>query len=453
MACGGQMRGSLKRGFALSWFAWSEYLTIARARGFTRLANKGFWAVLDQGLFAVSNFVLNVLLARWLAPQDYGAFTLAFSVLLLLGTFHSALLIEPMLIFGPGRYKERLSEYLGVLVYGHWRLAVPVGSILLLGTSVILGLMGSGMLSVAFLGLALAGPLICFLWLVRRACYARLEPRLAALGGALYMVLMVAGAFALYRGGWLSTSSALAVMGLSSLVVAMWFVKRLGVSYASARGRDGLGRDALRRHWDYGRWAVLTSALTWVPGNVYYVLLPAWGGLEAGASLKALMNLVMPMLQANAALSVILLPLLVQARGGAGFGRLVRLSLACFSLGSLLYWLLLGLFNRPLVELLYGGQYSDHAGLLWFIGLMPLVSGIGIVLGGALRAMERPDRVFWAYMLSTVTALTAGLGLMVFWGLEGTIAGLMFAYVVTAVAMYACYLRTTDPLEDKEDHG
>jgi O-antigen/teichoic acid export membrane protein len=444
------MRGPLKRSFALSRFAWSERLALARARGFTRLANKGFWAVVDQGLFAVSNFALNVLLARWLAPQDYGAFTLAFSVLLLLGTFHSALLIEPMLIFGPGRYKERLSEYLGVLVYGHWSLAVPVGSLLLLGTSLTLGLTGSNALSVAFLGLALAGPLICFLWLVRRACYARLEPRLAALGGALYMVLMLAGAFALYRGGWLSTSSALGVMGLSSLVVALWFVRRLGVSWTSGGGGDGLGRDALRSHWDYGRWAALTSALTWVPGNVYYVLLPVWGGLEAGASLRALMNLVMPMLQANAALSVILLPLLVQARGGAGFGRLIKLSLVCFSLGSLLYWILLGLFHRPLVELLYGGQYSGHADLLWFVGLMPLVSGIGIVLGGALRAMERPDRVFWAYVLSTVAALTVGVGLMVLWGLAGTVAGLLFAYVVTALAMCACYLKTTNPFEGKE---
>lgn len=443
----------MRRSSALSRFVWSERLALARARGFTRLANKGFWAVVDQGLFAVSNFVLNVLLARWLVPQDYGAFTLAFSVLLLLGTFHSALLIEPMLIFGPGRYKERLSEYLGVLVQGHWRMAVPVGSLLLLGTSLTLSLAGSDVLSVAFLGLAFAGPLICFLWLVRRACYARLEPRLAALGGALYMVLMLAGAFALYRGGWLSTSSALGVMAISSLVVALWFVRRLGVSWTSAGEGDGLGRDALRSHWDYGRWAALTSALTWVPGNVYYVLLPAWAGLEAGASLKALMNLVMPMLQANAALSVILLPLLVQARGGAGFARLVRLSLAFFTLGSLLYWVLLGLFHRPLMELLYGGHYTGHADLLWFIGLMPLVSGVGIVLGGALRAMERPDRVFWAYMLSTVTALTVGLGLMMLWGLVGTIAGLLFAYVVTAVAMYVLYLQTTNAFEGKEVDG
>jgi hypothetical protein len=62
---------------------------------------------------------LNVLLARWLVPQDYGAFTVAFAVFLLIGTFHTALLTEPMLVFGPSRYEGRFSEYLGALLYGH----------------------------------------------------------------------------------------------------------------------------------------------------------------------------------------------------------------------------------------------------------------------------------------------------------------------------------------------
>ena len=444
----------LRRSFTLSWFAWSERLALARARGFTRLANKGFWAVTDQALFAVSNFVLNVLLARWLTPQDYGAFTLAFSVSLLIGTFHSALLIEPMLVFGPGRYKARLSQYLGVMVYGHWRLAVPVAGALLLCVSLVLAVTGFGALSAVFLGLALAGPLIDFLWLMRRACYARLQPRLAASGGALYMALMLAGTYVLYRGEWLSTASALGVMGLCSLVVALWFVRRLGVSWTSVSGGGELRREALHSHWSYGRWTVLTCALTWVPTNVYYLLLPAWGGFEANASLKALMNLIMPVLQANSALAVILLPILVQARGGAGFGRLVRVSMLFFGLSSLGYWLLLGLFQRPLVEWLYGGRYVEHAQLLWFIGLMPLASAMGIVLAGALKAMERPDRVFWAYVLSTVSALTVGVGFVALWGVEGAVVGLLFSYAVTAVAMFVSYLHTPNAfLGDEPGEG
>jgi hypothetical protein len=78
----------------------------------------GFWAILDQSLFAISNFALNLLLAHWLSPQDYGAFAAVFAVFLLIGTLHTGPLTEPMLVLGSGRYKNRLTEHLGTLLEG-----------------------------------------------------------------------------------------------------------------------------------------------------------------------------------------------------------------------------------------------------------------------------------------------------------------------------------------------
>ena len=57
--------------------------------------------MLDQGLISGSNFVIGVLLARWLLPAQYGAYALAFSVFLLVSFLHQALLTEPQRVFGP----------------------------------------------------------------------------------------------------------------------------------------------------------------------------------------------------------------------------------------------------------------------------------------------------------------------------------------------------------------
>ena len=70
--------------------------------GITYWTTRGFWAVVDQALFAVSNLIINVLLARWLSPQEYGAFVTAYVVLILVGVAHGGLLIEPM----PDRHAE-----------------------------------------------------------------------------------------------------------------------------------------------------------------------------------------------------------------------------------------------------------------------------------------------------------------------------------------------------------
>jgi hypothetical protein len=69
-------------------------------RGGRTWLSKGLWAVTDQGLFALTNFGASILLARWLPQREFGAYAVAFSVLLLMGVVHTALLTEPMLVFG-----------------------------------------------------------------------------------------------------------------------------------------------------------------------------------------------------------------------------------------------------------------------------------------------------------------------------------------------------------------
>jgi O-antigen/teichoic acid export membrane protein len=213
---------------------------------------------------------------------------------------------------------------------------------------------------------------------------------------------------------------------------------RLGLKRMPLRGND-LAREGLKNHWAYGRWSIANEALNWVPMNIYYLMLPLWGGLAAGAYLKALMNLIMPMSQAIWALSILLLPVLVRARGedraGTGHARFnsrVRLALVPFVLGPLLYWLLLGLFNHPLVSWLYDGRYTEHAALLWILGLSPVVASVKQVMGQSLRALERPDQLFWAYTLSATVTLTFGTGLVYIWGVVGATIGFLVSQAITA---------------------
>jgi O-antigen/teichoic acid export membrane protein len=404
-----------------------------------RWVTKGFWAVSDQGLFATSNFILNVLLARWLSPADYGAFGVAFAVFLLIGSLHTAVLTEPLLVFGPGKYKDRLSEYMGALMYGYFIVAL-VGSFVLLLVSLGFELAGSRSISGVMLALALGGPFILLLWLLRRACYVRLEPHLAAVGGMWYMVLMLAGAAVLYGREWLSAASALGVMAASSLAVSLWLAIRLRIKLPSLQDRDLL-RSALVDHWKYGRWSVGNQALNWVPMNIYYLVLPLWGGLAAAATFKALMNLIQPMLQAVWSLSILLLPVLVQARdrGQDELNSRIRLALVPFLVGPALYWLLLGLFHQPLVSWLYEGQYNEYAGLLWLLGLSPVVASAKQVMGQSLRALERPDSLFLAYTLSAVAALTVGTWLVYVWGAAGAGLSLVLCQGITAVLAFAYY--------------
>ncbi|MBI4639269.1 MAG: hypothetical protein HY731_01165 [Candidatus Tectomicrobia bacterium] len=399
-------------------------------------AKKGGFAVLDQGLFAGANFLVNILLARWLEPTQYGAFVVAYSVFILLADFHTAVLTEPMLVFGAGKYGDHFPKYLGLLIYGHWGVTSVIA--LLLGVvALIFWQFGSEILAQALAGLAFASPFILLLWLVRRGFYVRFQPHWSATGGVLYMVLILAGMYGFYRGNWLSPASALAMIGLVSLVVGLGLavLLRPQLRFAGSNPTPGM---VLADHWRYGRWSTATTASRWVSGNISYMLLPAWVGLKGSAGLRAVMNLIMPVLHANTAISVFLVPLFVKAlkaEGKIGLYRFVRLAFILFTMSSVFYWGFLFLVRHEVLPWLYGGRYVEYADLLILAGLLSFSEGVVGVLGTAFRAMERPDLIFRCYVVSTSVALTLGLWLLAIKGVTGAVMGRLASSAATAIAM------------------
>jgi O-antigen/teichoic acid export membrane protein len=394
-------------------------------------AGKAFWAVLDQGLFAASNFVLGILLARWLSPEQFGSFAVAQSVFLLAGTLHTGLFSEPMLVFGSARHATRFPAYLDILLHAHWRVT-GLASLLLVCAALAFRLFASLALAGAFLGVAIASPFILFGWLVRRACLSRLQPQWAAAGGALYLLPLLTGSYALWLVGLLSPFSAFALLGGAGLVSGLWILGQLRHATMSADGESPSRSEVFRDHWSYGRWAVASSGLSWIPGNLYYLLLPAFAGLEAAGALRAVSNLVMPIMVFNEALATLLLPALAAAtRAKSRFNRLLAASLTVFVSGSLLYGAVLTVLRIPILNWLYGDAYSHTSAVVPILALLPVSAAFSAVLGSALRALEQPQQVFWAYVASTGITVTVGIGGMSGWGLTGAAVGLFLSSAIT----------------------
>ena len=410
--------------------------------GWMPWVGKGSLAVLDQGLFASSNFLLNVLLARWLAPADYGAFALAYSVFLLLLVFHSAILTGPMLVFGPGKYRERFPEYLGILLRGHFALMLP-GAALLTAVAFLLGWFYSPAVERAFLALAIAAPLILLLWLLRRAFYVRLNPGWAAVGGGVYLLILLASALTLRAAGRLTPATGLLAMAAGSLIACLLLLVLLRPTLATDASAT---RAVAADHWRYGKWCAAGAGPGWVTDSIYYLVLPAWVGLAEAGVLKALLNLAQPALQSISALGVLLLPILVRDRdcgGPRAMKRTIKLSLALFILGSVCYLALLWGFRLQIFHVLYAGKYAAYASWpLLLVGLLPFAQSLPNVMGNALGALEKPNLVFWSCVGSGAVALALGVPLASSLGVVGALIGLVVSYVVMGVLMLFFLMRS-----------
>jgi O-antigen/teichoic acid export membrane protein len=391
------------------------------------LTTSGSFAVADEFLFAASHLILNLGLARSLSPSDYGAFTVAYAAFLLFGTAHTALLTEPLMVFGSSKYATSFQGYLRLLVRGHLIVTGLVGVLLALISGL---LITSPSLSTAVFYVGVSAPFILLPWLLRRACYVRLLAHVAAFGGALYCASILTGLLWFAHAGLLSIRSSLLLMAGASLPPSLFMMKFLG---SPERGMlPNPAKEVVADHWQYGRWALGSGILTWLPASIYYFLLPQLAGVEAAGALKAIMNLVLPVLHGYTALSMVLLPALSGTTSGAALSSKLRLALRLYLLPALVYCAIVTLYHREVFEWLYAGQYSGVSWLLPIAAPMVFAAGMAAVYSTALRALQRPDRVFWSYALASGAALTGGVLLTARYQLLGAVLGLTLSYAIVA---------------------
>ncbi len=399
-------------------------------------AGKGFWAVVDQALFAGTNFLVNILLARWLEPAAYGAFATAYAVFLLLGTLHTALWTEPMLVYGSSRYREAFGAYHAVLLRYHWRLALVVFAVFgILGLG--LGVVGQRELALSFLGLSLAAPVVLYMWLVRRGAYVLLDPRLAALGGGVYLLLYLALATFLMKVGSLNNLTALLAMALGALMAAEAIRLRLVVGL-----QGGVDPSAIwQTHWSYGRWVVLAGIFSWVPGSVPLFALSLKHDLEATAQFKVLQDLLMPAFHVLAALNQLLVPLMARASSKSERMRNLRVFLAIFLLLSTAYWALLATQGLRIIIWLYGEKYAHLAPWLPLMGFLPVIGAVVFVMGGFFRALGLPKVVTFAYGVGALFSLFIGSVMVWVGGIEGGVFSSLLVQLLMAMVFALYYKR------------
>jgi O-antigen/teichoic acid export membrane protein len=391
---------------------------------------KGSLAVLDQGLIAGSNFLIGLLLARWLVPEQYGAYALAFSIFLFASGFHNALLLEPMSVFGLASYSNCLPAYLGKLLRLHFVLAFFLTGLVAAGIAVLHYFTADRALTSALWGVCLATPWILFFWLCRRAAYIKLAPGLAARGALAYCLVVVCLLLLIQSVGWLSGFTAFLIQALAATAAAILLLASLRSNLDSQSGPSSSA--VLRQHWRYGRWVVATAFVYWLSGNAYYVLVAAFLPMQDVAALRALQNFTLPFVQFLTATSLLALPW-ASARfaeeGPLGFQRRIRQITVLFVAGASAYYAVLWLFGGRIMAILYAGRYTDFAYLL------PLAAAPVVVLAAsqgstiAVQAMQAPAEAFLAYSVAGTLTILAGVALARYWGLAGALVGILISYL------------------------
>lgn len=396
---------------------------------------KGGLAIVDQGLISGSNFLLGILLARWLAPDQYGAYALAFSVFLLLSFLYHPLLLEPMAVFSGSAYSRCLRGYLKSLIWIH--VVLTVVTVVVLGAAAYVAFLRAepGGLAGALLGITIASPCILLFWLARRSYYMELAPARAATGALLYCLLVVSGTYLLFRLGRLSSFTAYLLMATGALATGLYLLFHIRHSLSGSEAGP-TPKETWSRHWAYGRWALAGAIATWIPYYMYYPLVTSFSGIAQAGQLRALMNFALPMEQTFTALSCLFLPYaarIQEQHGRASAGPLTRRITLVYVGGAVVYWLVFLPMKAQAFHFLYGGKYTEVAYLIPYVALETILWSASFGPAIVLRAMESSISIFYARCIASVISLAVGIPLTHAYGLWGVMVGIVLTNVVAFV--------------------
>lgn len=400
---------------------------------------QGALALFDQAFFAGANFFVNILLARWLLPEDYGQFVTLYTLMLFIGVFHSALVVDPYLVLGAGKFQPRYADYFRFAVQFHrYMLAAAVACALVLVWTLgeVVTLETGGRIAATVIALGL----IATLWFLRRCCYLVDKLAVAVRAMAIYFFGLLALVSLFHSVDRLTVATTLVCFAVAAAVAAYYLFTALRAEATTSIVAAG-DLSVVAEHWRLGGWGLATQLLSWIPGNIYFLVLPLVADDVANAELKALATLTMPVLHVISVIATLYLPRLVRVRGTAEFDRLLKLALALCALLAVLNWLLLGMFGEFLIALLYRGQYADQRHLLWLIGIAPLFNVFIAILGVALRSLEKNRLLFFANLLAAGVSVTVGVALMYLWHTEGAAIGWVLTSLLSAVVLWRVYSR------------
>ena len=417
---------------------------------FKKWGSKVFLAVADQGVFSGTNFILNILLARWLQPHEYGSFVLALSIFLFISGFHNALILEPMNTVGVARFTYDARTYVGKTIWLHFALTLSV-SILLLSASIILDIMGSSFAANLY-SISTALPLILLLWLLRTTCYIKTEPYIALRGSAIYFLLLSTGMLLLKKFNWLSPSNAFLITGFVSVIVSIYLIKVLGLNlnYVVLFKSSPKFRNILSAHWRYGRWVSGSAAMHWLSGSVYLPMVGFIVGLSQLGALRAVQNLVLPLDQIMTAIGMLLLPWFAMRFETNGKFWLKRriIKVICFFFSVSLLYIILMFFSGPrLITILYGDKYSIQYN--WMIPYLCIIAFVGTknqLLYIFLKTFQKPNVIFLSQTCTAIFSLTIGTYLVWRLNLLGCLYSLFICSLVNGLIMLIFFSNTLECL-------
>jgi O-antigen/teichoic acid export membrane protein len=409
----------------------------------SRLFGKNIWAMGDQVLISGTNFLTTVLIARVLSPALFGSFTLVYSALLLANIFQSTLVTQAHNVLALSRAGQGFRRYTGNTALSQM-LLVAVEAMLALIVGIVAEAKGY---PAATLILWLAPA--CVAWqmqeFVRRIMYT--ECRFAAAfwndclsyGGQMLLFA------AFWASGNLNGNTAMFSLTITSAVAAI-----LGLWQIRSSLEFTLDLSVFAENLAFGKWLLGGELVQWFGSLQLYLFLTAYLlGTHATGELRAAQTVFGPTRIFAFYLGSVLPIRFAKTMAEDGDWAVHRL-LRTTSIRVLpllgIYCLLIAMFPRFLLQMIFGRDYAGTPAVLSFYAFYAFISYAQTLLVSVLTARRQTRLIFMGNVYGTLITLALSYWIISCFKLVGAPIAIGVSCLITTFYFWiACSTNQTSP--------
>ena len=414
--------------------------TVLPRPGLSRLFGQGIFTLADQMVASITTFLTGVLVGRICTTEDFGYYTLGFSLYTLLLTLQNSVVTTPFQIYYPRARTISQERFNGSFLIQQTALGLGVAALIACGAAYAWLAIGNTRMAALLLALALSMEFLLLRDFIRQLFFARLAARGVLAFDVAVAIGQLLAVAALAKLGWLSGATAYIALGLTcSLAACIWYLqnqKHLELNLRAAR-------EQFKEHWPAVKW-LLASGLLWsVSTNLYAWLLAGFHGAASAGVWGAALGIATIINPLTIGAQNFLAPRIARAyadQGVTALNRFLLQSTVVYAGSLVLFSLAMAFLGDSLVTLIYGEKYQGTGIVVAIIALNFALNAVGFTVSRGLFTLEKAKIDFQVNVAALVSMLLVGLWLARHYGPVGAALGQVVTNSIACAIRGAAYV-------------
>lgn len=399
-------------------------------------------ASLDQAFLSGLNFLISIILIKIVSKPEYGYYSIFFSIILFMASIQTAVINTPLAVLLITKKGDEKRKYVGSLFFGQnlflFLLALigVVGGIIFWYFNLVESTLTAIIISIS---LSLIG--ILLREFLRAYFFADENPKRVLIIDVLYVILFIILGYLSYLFFHFNVAAVFFLMGLSSFLVGIFFIKRNKWDYSKIDIKSSYSEN-----WKYGRWALLGVTVTHIQNYSYLYLLGIIISSAAVADVSAARLLLMPLILVQEGWSKIILPHGSKLREGNRLPRLFKeqvvISIA-FVVIVMSLVLFLFFFKPILLKIVLSSKYSNSFNYIFFWGAIFSMGFIALNASFGMQVLKKFELISKINIVTMLITLPLAYLLIYSNGIEGGLSALIIGQTMSAIILWYYFARAT----------